>query len=84
MCRPAGTGTARKATMRRRATLILNSIIREKGRELAEKLILDRYGSIEDAIDSIIEGMTTPYWIGEMLSGFFNNKRENENECKKD
>ena len=80
----ASSGTMRKATMRRRATLILNSIIREKGKELAEKLILDRYGSVEDAIESILDGMTTPYWIGEMLSGFFKNKRENENECKRD
>lgn len=78
------TGSRWKATARRRATLILNSIIREKGRELARKLILDRYGSIEEAIESILEGKTTPYRIGEMLSGFLKNKREKENECKKD
>ncbi len=80
----ASSGTGRKATARRRAVLILNSIVREKGRELAQKLILDRYGSIEEAIESILQGKTTPYLIGEMLSGFHNNKRENENECKRD
>jgi LAO/AO transport system kinase len=76
--------TERKAIALRRTALILNSIIREKGRELARKLILDRYGSIEEAMESILDGKTTPYRIGEMLSGFLKNKRENENECKKD
>ncbi len=80
----ASSGTGSKAAARRRSALILNSIIREKGRELAEELILDRYGSIEEAIESTLEGKTTPYWIGEMLSGFLKNKRENENECKRD
>ena len=78
------SGTERKAIAHRRTLLILNSIIREKGRELARKLILDRYGSIEEAIESILQGKTTPYWIGEMLSGFLKNKQENENECKRD
>ncbi|MCK5115279.1 MAG: methylmalonyl Co-A mutase-associated GTPase MeaB [Candidatus Aegiribacteria sp.] len=78
------SGAGRKATAHRRTALLLNSIVREKGRELAQKLLLDRYGSIEETIESILEGRTTPYWIGEMLSGFHNNKRENENECKRD
>ncbi|MCD4702346.1 MAG: methylmalonyl Co-A mutase-associated GTPase MeaB [Candidatus Aegiribacteria sp.] len=76
------SGTGRKEIARRRTTLILNSIIREKGRELAKKLVSNRYGSVEKAIESILEGKTTPYGIGEMLSGFLKNKRENTNECK--
>ncbi|NOQ23585.1 MAG: methylmalonyl Co-A mutase-associated GTPase MeaB [Candidatus Aegiribacteria sp.] len=77
----ASSGTWGKAIAQKRTTLILNGIIREKGRELARKLILDRYGSVEEAIESILEGKTTPYRIGEMLSGFLKNKRENKNEC---
>lgn len=80
----ASSGTGWKDVAQRRTTLILNSIMREKGRELARKLILDRYGSVEEAIESIHEGKTTPYRIGEMLSGFLLNKRENKNECKRD
>ncbi len=80
----SASGTGRKAIALGRTMLILNSIIREKGRELARTLIMDRYGSIEEAIESILEGETTPYRIGEMLSGYLNNKRENENECKRD
>ncbi len=77
-------GTGRRVIARRRTKLILRSIIREKGKELARKHVSDRYGSIEEAIESILEGKTTPYEIGEMLSGFLENKRENENECKRD
>lgn len=73
----AFSGTGRKATARKRTTLILGSIIREKGRELARKLVSDRYGSVEEAIESILEGKTTPYEIGEVLSGFLENKQEN-------
>jgi len=76
--------TGRKEIALRRTALVLNSIIREKGRELARTLIIDRYGSIEEAIESILAGETTPYRIGEILSGFLKNKRENENECKRD
>ncbi|RKZ09987.1 methylmalonyl Co-A mutase-associated GTPase MeaB [Candidatus Fermentibacteria bacterium] len=78
------SGTGRKEIALRRTALVLNSIIREKGRELARTLIIDRYGSIEEAIESILAGETTPYRIGEILSGFLKNKRENENECKRD
>lgn len=66
-------GIGRKAIAMRRTKLILNSIIREKGKELARKRIMDRYGSVEQAIESILEGDTTPYRIGEMLSGFLKN-----------
>lgn len=72
--------TERKQIARRRTSLILDSIIREKGRSLARKLVSDRYGSVEEAIESILEGETTPYGIGEMLSEFHENKRECENE----
>jgi len=80
----ASSGTERKVIAQRRTKLILRSIIREKGRELARKHVSDLYGSVEEAIESILEGKTTPYEIGEMLSGFLKNKRENENECKRD
>ncbi len=55
---------------KRRTTLILNGIIREKGSELAKKLISEKYGSINGAIESVLSGETTPYMIGQMFSGF--------------
>jgi len=69
-------GKERKEIIRRRTTMVLDSIIREKGRDLARKLVSDRYGSVEKAIESILEGETTPYGIGEMLSDYPGNKRE--------
>lgn len=72
--------TERNKVARRRTSLILDSIIREKGKGLARKLVSDRYGSVEEAIESILKGETTPYGIGEMLSKFHDNKRESENE----
>lgn len=77
-CVPMGTG--RKEIARKRTLLILGSIIREKGKELARKLIADRYGSVEKAIEAILEGETTPYGIGRMLSVFQEKERENSNE----
>lgn len=72
--------TERKEIVQRRTSLILGSIIREKGRNIARKLVSDRYGSVEEAVESILKGETTPYGIGEMLSEFIDNKRESENE----
>lgn len=77
-------GTGRKIIARRRTKLILRSIIREKGRELARKHVSDRYGSVEGAVESILQGKTTPYEIGELLSGFLTNKRENDHERNRD
>ncbi len=69
---------------KRRTTLILNGIIREKGSELAKKLISEKYGSINRAIESILSGETTPYMIGEMFSGFFEGIQDKDNGSKKD
>jgi len=67
---------------RRRTSLILGSILREKGRILAGRLVAKKYGSVEKAVDSILEGITTPYRIGEILSDFqIESVREKENEC---
>jgi LAO/AO transport system kinase len=76
--------TERNKVARRRTSLILDSIIREKGKGLACKLVSDRYGSVEEAIESILKRETTPYGIGEMLSKFHDNKRESENGYKRD
>lgn len=57
-----------RTTARRRASLVLESIIRERGREMASELVSRRYGSLENAIDSILRGETTPYGIGGFLS----------------
>ena len=62
--------------LKRRTTLILNGIIREKGSELAEKLISEKYGSINGAIESVLSGETTPYMIGEMFSEFLEGTQE--------
>ena len=67
-------GKERKEIIRRRTSMVLGSIIREKGRDLARKLVSDRYGSVEKAVEFILEGKTTPYGVGEMLSDY--NKRE--------
>jgi LAO/AO transport system kinase len=74
-------GSGEEALARRRTSLILGSIIREKGKELSRKLIAERYGSVEEAIEAILEGRTTPYGIGEMLSGRQDGNRENLDEC---
>jgi len=70
------SGTDKKKIVRRRTSLILGSIIRERGRDLARILVTERFGSVEAAIEAIIKGDTTPYEIGEMLSVYLDNKRE--------
>lgn len=70
------SGTDKKKIVRRRTSLILGSIIRERGRDLARILVTERFGSVEAAIEAIIKGETTPYEIGEMLSVYLDNKRE--------
>lgn len=60
----------RKGMARRRTSLILASIIREKGREMAERMVADRFGSVEEAVESILRGETTPYGIGGILSEY--------------
>ncbi len=69
---------------KRRTTLILNGIIREKGSELAKKLISKKYGSTNGAIEKILSGETTPYMIGEMFSGFLEGIQEKDNGSKQD
>ena len=69
---------------KRRTTLILNGIIRERGSELAKKLISGEYGSINKAIESVLSGKTTPYKIGEMFSGFLEGIQEKDNGSKQD
>lgn len=61
---------SREEMARRRTTLILESIIREKGRGIATALVRDRYGSIGNAVESIMRGETTPYGIGGILSEY--------------
>lgn len=60
----------RKGMARRRTSLILASVIREKGREMAERLVADRFGSVDEAVESILRGETTPYGIGGILSEY--------------
>ncbi|MBN2607851.1 MAG: methylmalonyl Co-A mutase-associated GTPase MeaB [Candidatus Fermentibacteraceae bacterium] len=55
---------------RRRTSLILESIIREKGREMAGAVVAERFGSVDEAVESILRGETTPYRIGSMLSHY--------------
>jgi len=55
---------------RRRTSLILESIIREKGREMARSAVAERFGSVDEAVESIMRGETTPYGIGSMLSQY--------------
>ncbi len=73
-----------KDNAKRRTTLILNGIIREKGSEIAKKLISDKYGSIKGAIESVLSGETTPYMIGEMFSGFLEGTQEKDDGSKQD
>ena len=61
---------SREEMARRRTALILESIIREKGREIATALVRERYGSIGNAVESIMRGETTPYGIGGILSEY--------------
>jgi len=58
----------RDSLVRRRTTLILESILREKGRHMAARVVEARFGSIERAVDLILDGKTTPYGIGVLLS----------------
>jgi LAO/AO transport system kinase len=55
---------------RRRTSLILESIIREKGREMARSVVAARFGSLDEAVESILRGETTPYGIGGILSEY--------------
>jgi LAO/AO transport system kinase len=55
---------------RRRTSLILEGIIREKGKEIARNLVTGRFGSVEGAVESILRGETSPYGIGVLLSDF--------------
>lgn len=71
----------RRGMARRRTSLILASVIREKGREMAERLVADRFGSVEEAVESILRGETTPYGIGGILSEYPEDQRENDNGC---
>ena len=58
----------REEMARRRTSLILGSIIQEKGREIAGAIISREYGGRKEAVDSILRGNTTPYGIGLMIS----------------
>jgi LAO/AO transport system kinase len=62
--------SGREEMARRRTSLILESIIREKGREMAREAVAERFGSVEEAVDSILRGETTPYGIGGILSEY--------------
>jgi len=56
--------------VRRRVSLTLESILRERGRELARRIVHREFHSTEKAVDSIIRGDTTPYEIGELIAGY--------------
>lgn len=58
----------RGGLVRRRTTLILESILREKGRHMAARAVSARFGSLDRAVDLILDGETTPYGIGVLLS----------------
>lgn len=62
-------GEDREGLVRRRTCLILESILREKGREMAAAAVVERFGSVDGAVDSIMRGETTPYGIGGLLFG---------------
>ncbi|MCK4505311.1 MAG: methylmalonyl Co-A mutase-associated GTPase MeaB [Candidatus Aegiribacteria sp.] len=78
------SGVVGRDNAKRRTTLILNGIIREKGSELAKKLISEKFGSIDEAIESVLSGETTPYMIGKMFSEFLEGIQEKENGSKQD
>ncbi|MBD3277734.1 MAG: methylmalonyl Co-A mutase-associated GTPase MeaB [Candidatus Aegiribacteria sp.] len=60
----------REEMARRRTSLILGSIIQEKGREIAGAIISDEYGGRDEAVESILSGDTTPYGIGLMITEY--------------
>ena len=82
--RMLSSGVIGRDNAKRRTTLILNGIIREKGSELAKKLISEKFGSIDEAIESVLSGETTPYMIGKMFSEFLEGIQEKENGSKQD
>jgi len=63
------TGDSRGA--RKRAMLVLESVLREKGRKMAASKVEEMFGGMEKAIDSVLRGETTPYGIGELLDKSF-------------
>ncbi len=60
----------KEETARRRTSLILKGILREKGKEMAQAVVTDRFGSFDLAVDAVLRGETTPYGIGGILSGY--------------
>ncbi len=60
----AGT---RPERARRRARLMLDRILEEKGLEMAELLLAHQYGGREEALRLVMEGGQTPYGIGRSL-----------------
>jgi len=51
----------------RRARLMLDRILEEKGLEIAEQLLAHQYGGREEALRLVMEGGETPYGIGRSL-----------------
>lgn len=51
----------------RRARLMMDRILAEKGLDIAEQLLEHRYGGLEKALELVMEGGQTPYGIGEEL-----------------
>ena len=67
---------ARDLDRRSRIRDLLQSVIREKGAALAGSLVAREFGSMDEAIDSVLSGLTTPYRIGGMIEGML--ERNNE------
>lgn len=68
----------RAGAAERRASLILRRVVREKGEELAERLVAGEFGSVEGAVRSIMKRETTPWMIGELLAGLADRIREKD------
>ena len=64
----AGQAGSRPERAARRARLMLDRILAEKGLEMAQRMLEHQYGSRESAVEMVLKGTQTPYGIGERLT----------------